>query len=118
MNDASQGIQARLLIHAGGSDLDPRTRIGDSPLRRLRALYSAGPQHDERATLRLQIDDLHGRRLLSLEDAGPLVDIELPPGTYHVTAQLGEVRRGYTMTLGEGQPFDLYLRFGGRWIGS
>jgi hypothetical protein len=42
----------------------------------------------------------------------------LPPGTYHVTAQLGEVRRGYTMTLGEGQPFDLYLRFGGRWIGS
>jgi hypothetical protein len=111
--DAGPRPQARLLIHAGGADPGPRTHETESPLRRLRALYSAGPQHDTRATLRLQIDDLQGRRMLSLEDADPLVDIELPPGTYHVSAQLGDLRRGYTMTLGHGAPFDLYLRFAG-----
>ncbi len=47
----------------------------------------------------------------SVDDAGPFVDIPLPAGTYHVTAELGKVRRSYTMTLEPGASFNLRLRF-------
>ncbi|MEO8119228.1 MAG: hypothetical protein ABI606_07895 [Rhodoferax sp.] len=60
----------------------------------------------------MQIDDLRGHRVLDIEAAGPLVDVPLPAGTYHVTAHRGKVRRGYTMTLKQGAFFDLYLRLG------
>jgi hypothetical protein len=100
---------ARLLIHAE-DDVGERDRRLASPLRRLRALYADGPWHDERAPLGLQVDDLQGHQVLEIDDAGPLVDVPLPAGTYHVNVHLGKVRRGYTMTLEQGTAFDLYLR--------
>jgi hypothetical protein len=48
--------------------------------------------------------------VLALDDAGPLVEVALCPGTYHVSAQRGRLRRGYTVTLQQGASFDLYLR--------
>ena len=97
----------RILIHAG-SDADG-SRHFRSLLRWLRVLYSAGPSLGERASLRVQIEDLQGHPVLALEDGGPLVIVALPAGTYHVNAQLGKLRRYYTMTLKEGASFDVYL---------
>jgi hypothetical protein len=48
--------------------------------------------------------------LHTVDDAGPLVEVPLPAGTYQVTVQLGCVRRSYTMTLEPGMSFDLHLR--------
>jgi len=100
---------AHLLIHA---DAQPGVREprGESPLQRLRSLYAGGARHDERAPLALRIDDLRGQSMLAVEDAWPAIDVILPPGTYHITARLGELRRGYTVTLESGRSFDLYLR--------
>jgi hypothetical protein len=97
---------ARILIHAGS---DVGASGSKSPLQWLRALCSAGASPGERASLRLQIEDLRGRQVLALEDGGPLVVVALPAGTYHVNAQLGNLRRWYTMTLKEGASLDVYL---------
>jgi len=100
---------ARLLIHS--VDLDGvRERHFDSPLQRLRALRVHGPWHDKRALLCLQIDDLHGQRVHSVEGAGPLMVLPLPAGTYHISVHFGDVRRRYTLTLEPGASFDLYPR--------
>jgi len=99
---------ARLLIHT--EDLE---HIGGgyfhAILRSLKALF--GRNHDNaHAPLHLQIDDLRGKQMLASNDVGALVDVSLPAGTYQVTAQFGNTRRGYTLTLTQGTTFDLYLR--------
>lgn len=99
---------ARLLIHA--HDDHPPGRHADSPLQRLLALYPSGNRSNRREPLRLLIDTLDGETVLTVDDAGPLVDVSLPPGTYHVTAHLGDAHRGYTMRLDQGESFDLHLR--------
>jgi len=64
----------------------------------------------ERLLLGLEIHDLHGRKMLSIDAAGPLVEVRLQPGTYHVTTRLSGVERGYTIALESGATFDLHLR--------
>jgi hypothetical protein len=99
--------QARLSIHAESAS----ARITENPLERLHSLCSVGQQHNERAPLNLKIEDLQGCVWFDRNNVGPLVDVSLPAGTYHVTANLGNLRRGYTLTLEQGAMFDLYLRF-------
>ena len=99
---------ARLLIHSG-SGVKFRGAHIDSPLRWLRTLYSAAPSLVACVPLILQIEDLQGRQVFAFDDGGPLTVLALPPGTYHVNARRGNVRRRYTMTLTRGASFDLYL---------
>jgi hypothetical protein len=100
---------SRLLIHAE-YDLGESDRHHESRLQRLRAIQTRGPWNDKRAPLNLQIDDLQGHRVHAVDDAGPLIDVFLPAGTYHVSVHLGKVRRSYTLTLEPGTSFDLYPR--------
>ena len=105
----AQGAPGRLLIHAeDAADLDG-IRFG-SWQRRLRALGWHGLPRDERAELSVQIDDLQGNPVLAIAAAGPLVEVPLPGGTYHVTARRGKLLRAYTMTIQQGASFDLHLR--------
>ena len=98
----------RLIIHAEGKGSVSGRRL-ETTLRWLRALCSNN-QKDERAPLRLQILDLQGNLMLASDDAGALVEVLLPAGTYQVKTQFGKVQRGYTLTLAQGASFDLYLR--------
>ena len=100
---------ARLLIHAA-DPIDTDRRYFETPLRRLFALHTDGPCNRSRVPLKLQIDDLEGRRVHTVDDAGPLVDVPLPAGTYQVSVHLGTLRRSYTMTLLPGASFHLHLR--------
>jgi hypothetical protein len=105
---------SRLLIHAAGDD------VGDggdgwsveSIVKRMRAHVLDGSRGD-RAPLALEIHDLQGHRMLALGDAGALVDVVLPPGTYHVSTQIGSTRRRYTVSLEPGASYDLYVRTAG-----
>jgi hypothetical protein len=74
----------------------------------LRNLYAPPPAKPE-GPLRLHIDNLQGQRVFTADDAGPLVELALPAGTYQVTAVFGTLCRGYTLTLVEGVPNTLYL---------
>ena len=97
---------ARLLIHAAKV---PDESALKSALHRMRARYSGGRRQQPRVALKLQVDDLRGLRVDEIDDAGPLTELPLPPGTYLVTATAGSIRRGYTLTLEPGLSFDLYL---------
>lgn len=105
---ADPAADAHLLIHADATG-DRWRRAAETPLQRLLALYSEGAEHG-RPALRIEIRDLKGHCLLSVDDASPLLDVSLPAGTYHVSTQLGGLKRGYTMSLQAGGAFDLYLR--------
>ena len=100
---------ARLLIHTE-DDVSAGGRHFESTLRRLRESHSGDAKHDKRTPLKLQIHNLQGIPVHSVDEVGPLIDVPLPAGTYHVTVQFGTVRRRYTMTLEPGASFDLYLR--------
>lgn len=63
----------------------------------------------ERARISLDIRDARGLRVFSLDDAGPLVDVPLPAGTYHVAVYVDQIKRGYTITLDQGSLVNLYL---------
>ena len=100
---------ARLMIHA---DADPGAANRQSMFRleRLRLPQAVRPRPGPRAPLQLHVDDLRGLRVLVIEDAGTLTALDLPAGTYKVTANRCQVTRGYTMTLQQGDSLDLYLR--------
>jgi hypothetical protein len=96
---------ARLLIDAAGAEAMPRG-LATLLWQRLRAglQHGDGPQPDG-ATL--EIDDLQGRRVLSLHGAQPPLEVALPAGTYHVHVRRGALRRRYTVTLESGALFRL-----------
>ncbi len=103
---------AQLLIHA--DDVHANAAL-DSPLSRLRGRHSVGPVRGTHGGLSLHVDDLKGQRLATVERAGALTDLSLPPGTCVVTATTGAVRRGYTLTLQAGHSFNLHLRLWPEW---
>lgn len=74
-----------------------------------RAASDAPPPPPAPAPPELQIHDLRGHRRLALAEIGPLVDIALPPGTYHVTVERAGRQRRYTVTLVQGRASDLHL---------
>ncbi len=113
MGKATQDGAARLLIRA-----QVPGKRGAPVWQRLRALVSGADGHGRSEALRLHIDDLHGRCLLMLDDAGPMVDVPLPAGTYHVFAGVAAQERCYTMTLEPGRPFELVLPFAARQAGA
>lgn len=103
--------EANLVIHAT-ADPAVRETLFTSPLEWLywlRSLYAPPPPPKPDGPLRLHIDNLLGQRVFTADDAGPLVELVLPVGTYNVTAVLGTLCRGYTLTLMEGVPSQLYL---------
>ena len=103
---------AYLIVHANATD--QRGRRGahaPTPLERLRALYQPNAVSSPDAPLSLALADGHGRTVLSLPDASPVLGVALAPGTYHLTATRGQTRRGYTVSLPAGTRFELHLQF-------
>lgn len=99
---------ARLHIHAMGKLCAADTTF-IKKVQHLLAMCSYGRLPHKRACLRLDIRDAQGHLVFTRDDAGPLVDVPLPAGTYHVTAHVDQVKRGYTMTLDQGSSVNLYL---------
>lgn len=108
----SEASNAYLIVHADQAEQGSRRgHRGLKPLQRLRALYWAGSAPSIQPALSLTLADRHGRTVMSLTDADPVLGIALRPGTYHLTATRGDTRRGYTVSLPAGSRFDLHLRF-------
>lgn len=84
---------------------------GHSALQRLRnwCRLPASGTASAKPALRLHVDDLQGQRVATVADAGPQLVLDLPAGTYQVTAIMGDICRGYTLTLQPGASFNLQL---------
>jgi len=102
--------QAHLLIHAGDAGHGGSSRLEAHWQRLIAFCVQKPPSEHERDRLLVEIHDMHGNEVAAFDDAGALLDIALPEGTYRVTTRRGLVRRAYTMTLKAGGVFDLYLR--------
>lgn len=102
------GTTSRLLIHARVDEARSNWTM-PALLRRMLARVR-GVSNTEPAPSILEIRDLPGHRLLTLSHASALIDVVLPTGTYHVTAQTGESRRSYTVVLQQDATTDLYLQ--------
>jgi hypothetical protein len=102
---------ARLRIQAATPALSPGHRAAAliGGWRGLQRLVGRAPGRDGGEALVLQIDVLGGEAVLALDDAGPVVELPLPPGTYQVSARRGAVQRAYTLALEPGQPYTLVL---------
>jgi hypothetical protein len=77
----------------------------------LRMTFSEGRHNAYASGVKLDIANAHGRRVLALRDAGPLTDVQLPPGRYRVKARFGDMTRVQHVQLAHGKPVDLFVHF-------
>jgi hypothetical protein len=59
----------------------------------LQLTLSEGPHGAYATGVRLTISDAAGHKVLTLPDAGPLLDVNLPAGSYRVRADFGRFKR-------------------------
>ena len=85
-------------------------RLHEQPYN-LRMSFSEGRHNAYITGLRLAITDTAGRQVFTLDNAGPLTDVALPAGRYHVKADFGDVRRSGTVTVKDGKPVNLDLHW-------
>jgi hypothetical protein len=102
-------LTVRLRIHTDTHEADHEPGY-KAALHRLRARVWHDRSREDRLPLTIRIDDLQGRRYAEIEELAPLINVDLPAGTYHVTAERGAALRRYTIKLESGGGFDLYLR--------
>ena len=77
----------------------------------LRLGFSEGPHNAYLADVKVDIFDAGGQRVFGLSEAGPLVDVRLPEGTYRIVATAGGVRRTGTVKVEGKQLSELYLHW-------
>ncbi|KIK85860.1 carboxypeptidase regulatory-like domain-containing protein [Pseudomonas koreensis] len=82
---------------SGGIGLDESKAIQQTPGYNLHMTYSVGMQNEYAANVDVTIEKASGQTVLTLNQAGPLVYVQLPPGKYIVRATLnGQERRDVT----------------------
>jgi hypothetical protein len=77
----------------------------------VRLMFSEGKFNDYVTGLQLKITRDKGQQVFALNDAGPLTDVALPAGTYHVTADFGGVKRSGTVVVKPGESAMLNLHW-------
>lgn len=77
----------------------------------LSVAFSEGCHNAYLADVKLDVYDTKGRDVFSLMNAGPRVDVQLPPGQYRVVAESGGVRRTQLVGVSRSQPARVYLHW-------
>ena len=78
----------------------------------LHITFSEGRHNAYAADVKLRILDAPGHRVFRLGHAGPLTDVNLPPGHYRVLANLDGVQRVAQVDLKPGQSANVALHWG------
>lgn len=91
-----------------GSDQAAEMRRGNKPYD-LQLSLSEGHRNAYAAGVKLSITGDRGVKVFSLGDAGPLVDVDLPAGHYHVLADFGRIKRMGSVDVEKGQLATLFL---------
>lgn len=77
----------------------------------LHMTFSEGPGNAYVTNVVLRIADSGGRTVLALDDAGPLTNVKLPPGTYSVSTRYGSNEKTQKVTVPAGKPVELNLHY-------
>lgn len=79
----------------------------------LHLTFSEGPKNDYVTHVVLRIADERGRTVLALDDAGPLTNVMLQPGTYSVSTRYAGEEKTQKVTVGSSKPTALNLHYPG-----
>lgn len=80
----------------------------------LHLTFSEGPKNDYVTHVVLRIADERGRTVLALDDAGPLTNVMLSPGTYSVSTRYAGDEKTQKVTVGSNKPTELNLHYPGK----
>ncbi|WP_335943724.1 carboxypeptidase regulatory-like domain-containing protein [Pseudomonas sp. G166] len=98
---------------SGGIGEDEARAIGQAQGYNLHMTFAIGVENKYIPDVDVTVQNASGQTLLTLNDAGPLVYVQLPPGKYTVMAtRNGEVRRD-TAQVGSGAARNLVFHWNG-----
>ncbi|WP_210642404.1 carboxypeptidase regulatory-like domain-containing protein [Pseudomonas sp. Tri1] len=98
---------------SGGIGEDEARAIGQAQGYNLHMTFAIGVENKYIPDVDVTVQSASGQTLLTLNDAGPLVYVQLPPGKYTVMAtRNGEVRRD-TAQVGSGAARNLVFHWNG-----
>lgn len=113
----SAGVQVQqqqqngVVYLAGGIGEDEAKAIQQSSGYNLHMTFSVGAQNEYTADVDVMIQQSPGQTILTLNQTGPLVYVQLPPGKYTVVAtRKGETRHDVT-DVGAGVPRNLVFHW-------
>ncbi|MGN8345250.1 carboxypeptidase regulatory-like domain-containing protein [Pseudomonas sp. SMV71] len=96
---------------SGGIGEDEVRAIEQARGYNLHMTFSVGPENKYVPDVDVTVQNASGQSILTLEDAGPLVYVQLPPGKYKVVAtRTGEERRD-TADVGNGAARNLVFHW-------
>jgi len=96
---------------SGGIGLDEARFVQHSHGYNLHMSFSVGPANEYLPDVSVVVQNAQGHSVFSLDQAGPLVYVQLPPGKYTVvTTRNGQERRN-TVDIGSGPARDLNLHW-------
>jgi len=85
-----------------------RSRASEFPLR---LIFAEGPQNDFTANVPVSIVDERGNPVFALPDAGPMLYVVLPAGSYTVIAESDGIRKTQQVRLSRGQGRDVVFHW-------
>lgn len=107
-------VAASVPVLVGGigkdSEATMRREAGHWPLR---MVFSERKDNELVADVDLVVRDAHGRRVLKLDDTGPMTYAKLPPGRYSVEAVFEGQRKLSQVTLDGRRGQDLFFHWRG-----
>lgn len=113
----SSGVQVQPLQQngitylSGGIGEDEARAISQAQGYNLHVTFAIGPENRYVADVDIAIGNASGQTLLALDQAGPLVFVQLPPGKYTVVATRNDEERRATANIGSGAPRKLVFHW-------
>ncbi len=87
----------------GGVGSEQRQALQElAPQYNVKMTFADRSTGDYRSGVALEVRDMRGNVRLRTEDAGPMLYAQLPPGRYHVTANVDGQQQQRTITVGRG----------------
>lgn len=115
----SSGVQVQPLQQngisylSGGVGEDEARAISQAQGYNLHVTFAIGPENKYVADVDIAIRNASGQTLLTLDETGPLVFVQLPPGKYTVVATRNDEERRATAEVGSGAPRNLVFHWAG-----
>ncbi|NUT75059.1 carboxypeptidase regulatory-like domain-containing protein [Pseudomonas sp. C1C7] len=113
----SQGVQVQrqeqngIAYLSGGIGEDESKAIQQTTGYNLHMTFSTGPQNEYVPDVDVVVQKAPGQPVLTLNQAGPLVYAQLPPGKYTVVATRNGVERHDTANVGSGAARNLVFHW-------
>ncbi|TWC14905.1 MULTISPECIES: carboxypeptidase regulatory-like domain-containing protein [unclassified Pseudomonas] len=98
---------------SGGIGEDEARAIRQAQGYNLHMTFAVGPENKYIPDVQVTIHNASGQTLLTLDDAGPLVYVQLPPGKYAVMATRNGEERRDTADIGNGAARNLVFHWNG-----